>query len=92
MKAKSIKDSSAEDIETGSVAILRFNIEETYFNIYSGEFKSASYRDTSKSIVRKTSQDFNSAANLMATSHAATGGEKVAVKGITTCCVELKEK
>ncbi len=92
MKAKVFKDSSAEETETGSIAILLFNIDETYFNIHSAEFKSDSYWDTSKSIAQKASQDFNRVAYLLATSHAATGGEKVAVKSITTSCVELKEK
>ena len=92
MKAKSIKDSSAEETETGSVAILMFNIDEMYFNIHSAEFKSDRYRDTSKSIAQKASQDFNRIDYLLATSHATTDGEKVSVKGITTCCVELKEK
>lgn len=45
-----------------------------------------------KSIAQKASQDFNRIDYLLATSHATTDGEKVSVKGITTCCVELKEK
>lgn len=66
-----------EEIEKGSVAILLLDIKNEYFSIHSAAFQNGNYRETSKNIAAKGSQDFEQVAFLLATSHAATNGEEV---------------
>jgi len=66
-----------EETESKSVAILLLDINKDYFRIYSADFQSNNYRDTSKSIAQKAHSDFEQVAFLLATSSAATDGEEV---------------
>ncbi len=66
-----------EELETGSVAILLLDIKKEHFSIHSAEFQNDNYRETSKSVAWKASQDFEQVAFLLATSHAATNGEEI---------------
>lgn len=66
-----------EEIEKGSVAMLLLDIKKEHFTIHSAEFQNDSYRETSKNVAEKGSQDFEQVAFLLATSHAATNGEEV---------------
>ncbi len=66
-----------EEAETGSVAILLLDIKKEHFSIHSAEFQNENYRETSKTVAGKASQDFEQVAFLLATSHAATDGEEV---------------
>lgn len=68
-----------EVTETGSVAILLMDIKKEHFRIYSEEFHKGSYHETSKSIARKATKDFDHVAFLIVTSDAATDGEEVLV-------------
>jgi len=66
-----------EETESKSVAILLLDINKEYFRIYSGDFQSNNYRDTSKSIAQQANKEFEQVAFLLATSNAATDGEEV---------------
>jgi hypothetical protein len=66
-----------EETETGSVAILLMDIKNDHFRIHTAEFQSGSYRETSTSVARKATEDFEQVAFLLATSHPATDGEEV---------------
>jgi hypothetical protein len=66
-----------EETESKSVAILLMDMKKEYFRIYSADFKSKNYRNTSKFIAQKANRDFEQVAFLLATSNAATDGEEV---------------
>lgn len=68
-----------EVTETGSVAILLMDIKKEHFRIYSEEFHKGSYHETSKSIAKEATKDFDHVAFLIVTSDAATDGEEVLV-------------
>jgi len=66
-----------EETESKSVAILLLDINKDYFRIYTSDFQSDNYRETSKSIAQKANKEFEQVAFLLATSNAATDGEEV---------------
>ncbi|MCC5940849.1 MAG: FIST C-terminal domain-containing protein [Balneolaceae bacterium] len=66
-----------EEPESKSVAMLLLDINKDYFRIYTGDFQSDSYRDTSKSIAQKANKEFDQIAFLLATSNFAADGEEV---------------
>lgn len=66
-----------EETESKSVAVLLLDINKDYFRIYTSDFQSDNYRDTSKSIAQKANNEFEQVAFLLATSNAATDGEEV---------------
>ncbi|MCH7404151.1 FIST signal transduction protein [Belliella aquatica] len=68
-----------EEIETGSIAILLLDIKKEHFRIHSAEFQNYSYRETSKTVAGKASQDFEKVAFLLVTSNATTDGEEVLI-------------
>lgn len=66
-----------EETETGAVAILLLDMKKEHFRIHSAGFENNNYRETSKSIALKATQDFKKVAFLLAVSNAATDGEEV---------------
>lgn len=66
-----------EVAEKGSVAMLLLDMKRDHFRVYTEEFQSNNYRETSKSIARKAKQEFESVVFLLAISNPATDGEEV---------------